>query len=844
MSEPKRGRLAALGLAVGLLLWLWPIGTGGRMPIGGDVSGFSLGIMGELGRAYRAGRLPTWNDLWGFGFPGLAESQMGVYYPPHVVLYSVLATEIAYTFSLVVHTLWGGLGAFWAARRFGASPVGAALGGIAWAASGYFVIHLPHQWGYTVGAWMPWAWGLAWPLARGVGGRRGALALAAVLAIQVLPGHFQLAFITQVSVVLMALYGLVDRQGGWGRTTRGGLLVLAAVVGVAPLAALQLVPTFRLAQLTRSHRDLAYLGEFATTPLHLISYIAPGLFHGSPLWRSVAWVPFHTSPEEHLTYIGLLPLVLALRGWIVGWRRDAGARALGCLAVASVLLSLGPYAPGFEYLVRLPGFGFFRGPARWGVATELALAILAAKGFDRLGDWPRGRAILFGFVIASVVAIGSILTGFEALLAATRGPGPSVMVDTAERMRRALPWDDPVTVRDRFQQIRQPPSDPLVIRYLFEAGRDPLRARLEGERFAIYVRELGPTGALLGLLLIATAGHFPRRRWGPGFVVGFTLIDLVAFGWTLRPVATAPLRPLVEQSPVLARLAEGPGARVESSLANLPMLVGAGTVEAYRTLDRPIRFGNALSLSRSTADGGPHDEWGRWFGVGALLLGPEEPAAVRQAVSQRSGTTETIVDAPLATWSFGRAFAARGPRRSPSYVLWRPKTVPTRAWLIPSSTALDQAILLSRNGEPAAVGRVMREARPLGWRSPRPGELEVELTTDGPTHVIVTVLDDPEWAATLHTRDGEERPVAVEPIFRPDDTRWGGWMHVRLTEPVQGRLRLVYRGRSETRGLAVSAAAWVAWAFWFPWRGPKRTTADATRQAVREAGAPGGPGTE
>ena len=139
-----------------------PIGIGGKMPVGGDVTQFFIGLMGFLGDSLRAGRLPVWNDLWGYGFPGLAESQMGVFYPVHVILYRWLGTETAYVVSLVLHTLWGGLGAFWAARRLAISPAGSALAALAWSTCGFFVIHLAHQWGYTTGCWMPWAWGLTW----------------------------------------------------------------------------------------------------------------------------------------------------------------------------------------------------------------------------------------------------------------------------------------------------------------------------------------------------------------------------------------------------------------------------------------------------------------------------------------------------------------------------------------------------------------------------------------------------------------------------------------------------------------------------------------------------------
>ncbi len=37
-----------LAVVAGLLAWLWPIGFGGMMPVGGDVTQFFLGVMGAL----------------------------------------------------------------------------------------------------------------------------------------------------------------------------------------------------------------------------------------------------------------------------------------------------------------------------------------------------------------------------------------------------------------------------------------------------------------------------------------------------------------------------------------------------------------------------------------------------------------------------------------------------------------------------------------------------------------------------------------------------------------------------------------------------------------------------
>ncbi len=44
----KSRAVVLASLFVGVLAWLWPIGIGGKMPVGGDVTHFFLGLMGVL----------------------------------------------------------------------------------------------------------------------------------------------------------------------------------------------------------------------------------------------------------------------------------------------------------------------------------------------------------------------------------------------------------------------------------------------------------------------------------------------------------------------------------------------------------------------------------------------------------------------------------------------------------------------------------------------------------------------------------------------------------------------------------------------------------------------------
>src|SRR5262249_32270539 len=82
------------------------------------------------------------------------------------------------------------------------------------------------------------------------------------------------------------------------------------------------------------------------------------------------------------------------------------------------------------------------------------------------------------------------------------------------------------------------------------------------------------------------------RDWLRTGLVVLAGIDLLLAG-RHRDVDTGPIKSLVEQSPVLQRLAEEARTtqgRIVSSLGNLPMVAGAASVPAYRTLDIPLEL--------------------------------------------------------------------------------------------------------------------------------------------------------------------------------------------------------------------------------------------------------------
>jgi hypothetical protein len=766
------------------------------MPVGGDVTAFSFGLMARYDADLAAWDWPWWIPEWGFGFPGVAESQMGAYYPPHLILYGFLPPEAAYTASLVLHLIWGMAGALWLARRMGVSAESSFLVALAWGLQGFTLAHLPHHWSYTVGGWLPWAWGLAWGVALGERPGRDAALLGLVLTLQILPGHFQLAFITQGGVAVFAAVGIWGRRGALAPWYARLAWFAGAGAMAVGLAAAQWVPTLRLARLTEQDRSFEYLSGFAGTPVHLVNYVAPLLFHRSPLWRPIAWDPFHTSPEEWQPYLGLLPLFLALGAIVVGFRTRPEIRLLTIVSLATLLLSLGPYIPGFRAYCQLPGFSFFRAPARWSLATATALAVLAGFGLDllRSGGWKHPRPALIILAFASVLWPLAVVGFFEALKAERPNGGHATAV--ADVLLRRLPWGEPTTGRS-LAGLANRPLDDLRIRTGFaELGWGQLPrggARFDAHRWQTYRAELLPLGLLAGSVLLV-AGFVRDRRW---LAIALTLLaaaDLIALG-RHRAIDSAPLRPLAEQSAVLQRLADElpAGSRVVDPLQNLPIAAGLAPVLAYRTLDLPVPGAIVESLRRIPPAGPDfsRDLMGPLKSVGARarVLLPDE--FLEPPGPEREGRWEFVDDPVLMGWLRGpRWVDLYGPNSSRFLVAWAPDHR-LAAW-----RARPNERDASRNAHAAWKPSLSEAEQPITELGP--GQFEVAFGGHTGEALIVPIIHDPQWRATLSTSQGRI-PLQVESAL-------GGWLSVVV--PVEGPtvVHFQYEPDAELLGLWISVA--------------------------------------
>jgi hypothetical protein len=456
---------------------------------------------GEL----KNGNFATWCPGLFAGYPLFAETQTGPLYPPTFLLFLLLPPPLAFSWSVIVHFMMAGCGAYLAARRLGASRAGAIFTGCTYELSGFLITHVVHFNLLTGGALAPWA--LAFAYDAWDGKARGFLGLAMTFAFLFLGAHPYALLMTVLLVVLALLF-----RGGLRMSAllRGGGGAFAALLLGCSLAAVQVLPACELLQKTPRGEavDYSFLTFGSFPPWQTASIAAPDLF-GTPVNGS-----YHAGPDwshfaETCAYLGVLPWAFAVCALLL--RGDLATRFLvGALSLSFVLM-LGKYTPLYRLAAWIPLLQSTRLPSRFSLLFTLALALLAGLGLDALLQERSLQARRRAILVASLLVV---------LLAAAAWTAASITLSPDPSLREGGQlW-------------------PLKMRAIEANGRDVLA------RLGITV-----AGALAVLGVLARARVSPRLAVLPVVVAG---LDLFTWGCSFNPQMKSEL--LTEPPPVAAHL--------------------------------------------------------------------------------------------------------------------------------------------------------------------------------------------------------------------------------------------------------------------------------------------------
>ncbi|MEX0718521.1 MAG: hypothetical protein WD066_18150 [Planctomycetaceae bacterium] len=395
-SRPLCAALPALAIGTGLTFAFWlPLWCGGGFT-GGDVYFHTFPEKLFLVDWWRQGVFPVWNDRFGNGFPLVAEGMTAPFYPTSLLFYGLLDANSAFNANHQLHYALCFAFTWMFARKMGLSRGAAALAGLVYT-YGWFPARRSWEVAIIAGAYLPL---FLWLVENYLETRRarwlGWLGLA--IGVQILAGQYNQAFISHVVVglyVFVRIATAAPRSSGSGapdtdvrepprhRWSPLATVAAAGLLGYA-IAAVTVLPTWELKQRSPRGVDGRFDPLQGVIPVAYLPQAAlPWKYYTIDEEEYVRRFRSGSRMESHL-YFGLIPLALVAWGTSSSSRRRAmppGLWTVWCVVGGFTLA----YAVGWlPFVAHLPGFDFFRGPARYGYGTTFAVAMLAAAMLDSL----------------------------------------------------------------------------------------------------------------------------------------------------------------------------------------------------------------------------------------------------------------------------------------------------------------------------------------------------------------------------------------------------------------------------------------------------------------------------
>jgi hypothetical protein len=809
--------------APALILTLLPLLVYGRFILGDELYNPDVFLAYRPAHAWladglRHGHVPLWTAAILGGFP-IAFSEYGWFSPLTILPLALLGGHAGYYAAVALSVALAGLAAYALARQQRSSRACALLAGLVYGQSLFVVGGAPllnqgaAYWALPAALWCVEAAIARQPLA--------APALGLVIALTLLGSHPQLAIIVLTPPAICAAWHIV-RFRRWDTALPLGS---AALIG-ALVSALRFLPTLPL--LAASERsggltlDASAIGSVAPHAL-LAGLIAPSLT-----------VPRFLAPQWSL-YVGALPVALALAA-----RRRASA-GWWLLVVAGLVLSLGSLTPVFWALQRTPLLAYFREPSRFLLWTVLGIAVLAARGLERIATQRPDRRL------AAVVRV----TSFAVL--------PTVIAVGATYALRVV---EPRAVEFLYlNTVRQ-----VTVR---DYPQEHYFALASGAWHTV-VRSFDPLdiGMLVPLASMASAALWWAIWRGRGRAVAgallCTAIPLLAYGQVRLPaiprnvVAERPtaVEPPTESVPAPRLMSWLP---LAADFENRTLLAGAdldANVPSYRLLKRLLAPNFGLAYGTPQLDG-YENLMTREQAVLTAALGSErtsttsELALTRQRLPERRrlggerwglveaagvGTVLSVERIQPSFWPAASRYepaAVRAERGVPSVTAFRLTHPSPRAYVAPSwrvaETADGAVRMLSTDevdGLPATVITLANADFATGALL-RPGPGSVGRNSSGPPATAEITRYEERLVEVIATADGDALLVLLDAMTPGWTATVTGASVPIFTANVAFRAVPIPAGRHVVRfeysppgwelGLAISGASAFVLATWLIW---------------------------
>lgn len=350
------------------------------------------------------GDFAQWNPFILGGIPYIAAGGHGDIFYPTFILRQLMPVDVVITWSLLLHLFLAGLFTYYLLRTltFGFWP--ALFAGVAYMMSGQVasLVSPGHEGKMYVSALAPllllmivkavrdgraWAWGM----------------IALITGLAILTPHYQMVYYLALLCVPFTIWiALGGRDQPTVRAVAARRVLIAggaAVLGLA-IAAVQFFPFYAYLDFAArgTERGYEYATSYSLPPEEMLNFYLPHFSGFIELYWGRNPIKLHSE------YIGAVVLLVAGLAFGAAQRR----RELwfwGITGAVATLVALGGHTPFYRLWYLLPMMKVVRAPAMIFYIAQLAIAMFAAIGLERLLRDGARRGYLIGWGAFAVVIV-------------------------------------------------------------------------------------------------------------------------------------------------------------------------------------------------------------------------------------------------------------------------------------------------------------------------------------------------------------------------------------------------------------------------------------------------------
>lgn len=333
------------------------------------------------------GEIPLWNPFSFSGEPFLANSQSAMFYPINI-LYFVSSPELVFGFIYMLDFFLLGTFTYFFAREIKLEKFSSFISAITMMFSGIITTKVLS--GHIVIldsiVWFPLLM-LLYEKSVSTNKTIYFIISGIPIGLMLLAGNVQIAyyslFISLVYLLFRVIHEGLRNNHFFKKVSQGLIIVCTSMLIGFSLAAVQLIPSYELSQISIRAGGLSYewASDFSFHPYQWISMLLPHFF-GYPMIANTYW-GYNGNFWEICAYTGIFPLLLVFL--LIILKRNRLIYFFFFLAVFSLLFSSGKFSFIFPiFFNNVPGFTLFRAPARFLYIYGFSISVIAGISCDVL----------------------------------------------------------------------------------------------------------------------------------------------------------------------------------------------------------------------------------------------------------------------------------------------------------------------------------------------------------------------------------------------------------------------------------------------------------------------------